>query len=598
MVDRLLLRLVALAVGALVVIQGHSVQAGSAPADDPPSRSWKRLKSLAFTAIGDASERDMRDALRELEAHRLARLALAPWLVSERPTPVTLVVFRDGSDLGRFTQLDHLNRPQGGAPRSFLLRADTETFLLVSNDVSGDRSKAFSSALREYTSVLVDENLPYAPPWLRRGLVDLFSTYVPRSPSGDRIFGRPSADMRQPIEQIRLLPLARLVTASERPREPAGQAPFAVSAWRLTHYLLFGPPERTRRLTQYLTLLERGVPSSDAFPVAFETGLEEFHAQLEQYYGPDAWLLSPEAVDATLVARSVEPLRESEVAALQGELLVLSGRYEPALKLLDAALAIDPQSADARLARSEVLLDLRRDAEAFALIDGLDRTGSSSARANLAVGHALSALGRHVEALEYYRRATAASPRSLPAWSGLSVSATVSGRTAEAENASTIADRLSPTPIWRYHRAIALMRAQNTETEIIRDVQHMRQTGRVEGAYPAFLAALAHRRLGQDAEAKALLADVASQLQRNSWPWKIAAFLQGDLAATALLSEADDDGQRTEAHSYVGFVASVAGRVDEAMPHFRWVIEHRLRSFTEYTMVSNELRRLGVKTEF
>jgi tetratricopeptide (TPR) repeat protein len=319
---------------------------------------------------------------------------------------------------------------------------------------------------------------------------------------------------------------------------------------------------------------------------------------LEQYYGPDAWLLSPEAVDATLVARSVEPLRESEVAALQGELLVLSGRYEPALKLLDAALAIDPQSADARLARSEVLLDLRRDAEAFALIDGLDRTGSSSARANLAVGHALSALGRHVEALEYYRRATAASPRSLPAWSGLSVSATVSGRTAEAENASTIADRLSPTPIWRYHRAIALMRAQNTETEIIRDVQHMRQTGRVEGAYPAFLAALAHRRLGQDAEAKALLADVASQLQRNSWPWKIAAFLQGDLAATALLSEADDDGQRTEAHSYVGFVASVAGRVDEAMPHFRWVIEHRLRSFTEYTMVSNELRRLGVKTEF
>jgi hypothetical protein len=48
----------------------------------------------------------------------------------------------------------------------------------------------------------------------------------------------------------------------------------------------------------------------------------------------------------------------------------------------------------------------------------------------------------------------------------------------------------------------------------------------------------------------------------------------------------------------VGFVASVAGRVDEAMPHFRWVIEHRLRSFTEYTMVSNELRRLGVKTEF
>ena len=40
------------------------------------------------------------------------------------------------------------------------------------------------------------------------------------------------------------------------------------------------------------------------------------------------------------------------------------------------------------------------------------------------------------------------------------------------------------------------------------------EAGQADGAYPAFLAALVHRRLGQDAEAKALLVDVAAHLER------------------------------------------------------------------------------------
>jgi len=60
----------------------------------------------------------------------------------------------------------------------------------------------------------------------------------------------------------------------------------------------------------------------------------------------------------------------------------------------------------------------------------------------------------------------------------------------------------------------------------------------------------------------------------------------------ALLSSAANDGERTEAHAYSGLVASTAGNTDEAMPHFKWVVDHRLRSYTEYDIVLNEMRRL------
>ena len=47
-----------------------------------------------------------------------------------------------------------------------------------------------------------------------------------------------------------------------------------------------------------------------------------------------------------------------------------------------------------------------------------------------------------------------------------------------------------------------------------------------------------------------------------------------------------------EAHTYIGFKQSIAGRADEALAHFRWVAERGAKNYTEYELAKNELNRL------
>lgn len=57
-------------------------------------------------------------------------------------------------------------------------------------------------------------------------------------------------------------------------------------------------------------------------------------------------------------------------------------------------------------------------------------------------------------------------------------------------------------------------------------------------------------------------------------------------------ARADDDGQRTEAHAYVGIRAALAGRRDEAIVHLQWVKERGNRDYVEHRLAVRELSRL------
>jgi len=55
---------------------------------------------------------------------------------------------------------------------------------------------------------------------------------------------------------------------------------------------------------------------------------------------------------------------------------------------------------------------------------------------------------------------------------------------------------------------------------------------------------------------------------------------------------AKDIGQKTEAHTYVAFKSDLAGRHEDALTHFRWVVEQGARTNVEYGLARNEIARM------
>jgi hypothetical protein len=58
------------------------------------------------------------------------------------------------------------------------------------------------------------------------------------------------------------------------------------------------------------------------------------------------------------------------------------------------------------------------------------------------------------------------------------------------------------------------------------------------------------------------------------------------------MDAARDDGERTEAHTYVGLSDLHAGRVAEAKAHFTWVKDRGTRTYAEYELAKQTLARL------
>jgi lipoprotein NlpI len=113
------------------------------------------------------------------------------------------------------------------------------------------------------------------------------------------------------------------------------------------------------------------------------------------------------------------------------------------------------------------------------------------------------------------------------------------------------------------------------------------------GVYVAFVGAIALRRLNDAQHADELLASMSSAVDPRSWTAHVMAFMQGKLDAASFMNAAHDNGERTEAHTYSGFAALQAGRIDDARTHFQWVKDHGSRNYTEYPLAFGGLRLLG-----
>jgi tetratricopeptide (TPR) repeat protein len=288
----------------------------------------------------------------------------------------------------------------------------------------------------------------------------------------------------------------------------------------------------------------------------------------------------------------VEPMLETDALQLQADILLRNGWPDDAAPFLKKALALDPSHRAALTTSARVALIEQRYDDAIRELQAVTAAAPTDFASHYWLAAALADAGRAQEAVTVAARATQLNPRSPEAWLQLSTTALGAGREAQANAAMNLALQLEDNPQWYFARAHRAFETGHYAI-ITQDVSaYIDGAGLERADYMTFLGALAHRRLNQPDEADRLLTTLASMLVDDTWPAAVTRFLRGQINPSEFLSRAKNNGERTEAHGYIGLMASIAGDRATALEHLRWVRDRGEKNYTEYRLSLAELARI------
>lgn len=573
-------------------------QTSSPVQSDRVSKTWKRVSSAHFTAVGDASEGDLRDVLKELEVFRAAIGVLSSSWRFRSPAP-TLVLFRNDDAFAPFKPRDERGRILSQVGGYYLAEPEGVTMVMAAGTAGYLREQQFQTVLHEFAHDLVHLNLPALPVWLNEGLAEFQSSIAAGTDEQTRFLGRPLRDRLRSLWYGPLLPVRDIIDPESAARLQVSERDgglFYAQSWLLVHYLILGRKGATpAHLDAYLRNLRSGLSGREAFTAAFGATPEEIDGELTDYARLNSYGALPLRIPPGL-DREIGPataLHESEVDALLGRLLLSQGELADADGRLGRALAGDPASSTIRRSLARLRNSQGREAEAIGLLAG---AGSIDDFATcLYLGDALAAVGRYDEARQSYERAVGADPTDTDALLALSFAALASD---EAGLAAVVMEQLQATeadPSRYYDRARRLWTAGRYQ-DVLTDIQtlmRLRPGGKDATAYERYLGVLAARRLGQHAVADKLLSDLDGARFEKEWTATVLAYFRERIGADDFLKKAATPGEQTEAHAYLGVMASIANQRDIARTHLTWVRDHGLKSYTEYGLAASELKRLA-----
>ena len=546
----------------------------SATVSLPPalSREWKRLPSDQFTIVGTSSAKDLAELAVELETFLAVLQQMTPSLRLATPVPTYVVALKNFGDFTSYQPRGPDGRRMEWVAGYFSPGPDAN--YLVAPWGGKDRD-SLAVMLHELTHYLANRNVGFVPTWVAEGVAEFYSTFRVDTGRNVAVVGEPPPSRVRSLIGKALIPMDRffaVTSTDEFAKSPAELELFYAQSWALVHYFFVGDQgARTRQIGTYLRALERGQDRSSAFTLAFGTTYDDLGKQLVKYArGPQfpVFRLKPSAPGGlTPDPTRVSAMPEADAAALQAVVLARVGAVDQAEAALGRAMAQPPATLQARVA-----LDLVR----------------------RQLGHAGDEAAQYEQLAALAAQAAAIKPLDASTHFYLSMAALAAGKDAESDAALEAARRLNPDVDMLRERAYAAFALGNNAVAA-RDARSYLQ-GQVRdwetACYVSFLGALACRRLKQDDEAARLLAKAGTVAAAGTWTAKVLDYLQGKTAAAAFLASASNDGERTEAHTYVGFDDVLAGRRAEAIAHFRWVKDKGSRNYVEYPMAVAELARL------
>jgi tetratricopeptide (TPR) repeat protein len=560
----------------------------------PLSEDWKRVRSTNFVAIGNASDKELRNALVELERFREALIALFPYNSFTAPVPTILVLFKENRALAPYKPRDEKGKIRDNVAGYFSMYPDVNHMVSAAYD---DPADSYYVLFHEYSHYVIHRSAAQIPTWADEGLAEFYATFRTRG-NGEGILGSPP---KWRVNTLRsgepLLSFEEMFTnegVARVFRNDALRQRFYAQTWALVHYLMVG--KRAGQLKTYLTAVNQGLSPEDAFRTAFGVSFDalrgELRAHLRQVLLPGFVVTFPQAL--TVEQAPIERMLETDALHARADLLVRQEAFDEAEPLLMRALRLDPAHVPSRVALAAVYRDRERYDDVMATLRAVIADAPRDFAARYALARVLTTTLRHEEALDQSNQLAVINERSPDAWLQLSVAALAMDRTSQAAVALTRARQLYPTPSWLRTRAFRLFEI-GRDADLASDVEaYIKEVGwGNEGVpYAAFLGALADWRTKEAEKAETLLAGVAKVTDADSWAAVVTAFMRGSLAPQAFINRARGIGQETEAHAYVGLKAAVFGQRADALKHLQWVKDQGSRAYGEYGLALAELRRL------
>ncbi|HKP72001.1 MAG TPA: tetratricopeptide repeat protein [Pyrinomonadaceae bacterium] len=114
-----------------------------------------------------------------------------------------------------------------------------------------------------------------------------------------------------------------------------------------------------------------------------------------------------------------------------------------------------------------------------------------------------------------------------------------------------------------------------------------------DAPYAVFLAYLAYREHGRDAEADGIVGDAATKCDANVWQQNIFRYLQQGMSESELLSAASNNDRMTDAQALVGLDLLFDGNPAKAANYLRWVRDNGASSDIGYPYVVRQLNRIN-----
>ncbi|MBA2303131.1 MAG: tetratricopeptide repeat protein [Acidobacteria bacterium] len=558
------------------------------------SRDWKALPGTGLDVVGNAREGDLRRARREITAFRAALASLMPGIRLSAPEPTTLVVFKDHPSFTEFAPRDGKHRRQLNVGGYFSKSADRNYLVLP---VHANRRTTSETALHEYTHFVISRNFRDVPLWLNEGLAEFYSTFEVND-QGHAIVGKAPSSRIDTLRSDRMPPLRHLLSGATIPRNfrSSDTAMFYAQSWLFVHYMtLADGGKRQGQIVKYLQLLPTTTSAEAAAREAFGTTLEALEHDVIRYSERDQFpALGLAGAASEAQPQETAAMNEADVAELKGRLLVELGVAREAAPYVERALALDPSHRAGQITQGRLLVLEERETEALAILVKVAQEDPGSFAAQYYLGSALYNGGRYQDAIVALDRALKISPKAASAWFAVALATMALRQYDQSDSAMAQVQELYSAADWHYARAHEALRLGRYDAALPEATTFIERAGVGDDSapYAAFIGVIAARRLGLVERAEALLTRTASVLLPRSWPLTVVQFMQGRLNATEFLRKAQDNGQRTEANTYLGMHLAQIGQNDEAIKHLTWVKEKGERHYTEYALAIAELKRL------
>jgi len=559
------------------------------------SRSWKRLTTPYFTVISEGSDDAARGVAAQVTAFRTAVKTVFSAARLDPLVPTTFVVFDSDASFADFKPLDN-GRRQTWVGGYAMLSDDTHYLVMARH---GDPAATALIVFHEYMHYVLSRTFASVPLWYGEGVADIFGAFAGHARDSRPMIGRPIAFRLETVRSAGLLPVRDMLVTHKAERwQKEMTSRFYGTAWVMAHYFLFDAA-RQQGLLALFRALESGADVDAAVQQSLGHSVGDLDRQLQNYIRRSALpaLAVPEATIAVDAGAEVARLTETEVARVHGDVLVRVGDLDGASALLARASRRDPADDALRTITARLRLAEQKPGDALAVLAtaATPRTVDSLR----AEADALGRLKRHDEASARLAEAAAIGtpgPALLFALGRAHMA-----RRAWPEATATFA-RLraaDPRATWDLSRAYEAF-TEGLGVYVAGAARaFISKAGWLDprSPYAAFAGVMGLVREGRADEATALGTEVLAHTPADAWPAHIAAHLLHRVTPAALLDQASDDRERTEAHAYIGLLASLDKQPETAREHLTWVTTKGEKSLVEYRWAVAELERLGAATQ-